>query len=342
MTDSGGAVRRSRGTGRVRIEDVARAAAVSAQTVSRFLRDPGRVGAEASARISAAIRGIGYVPNLVAGSLASNRSRIVAIIVPTLANPVHAQPVEGLGDAVRAEGYQVLVGTTDFREAVEEALIRAFIGRRVDGIVVTGGRLGAASRQVLAAAAVPVVQLWELPAEPFDMAVGLSNIAIGTCMARHFAERGYQRLAVIGHAQTSDTRSADRVAGFLAEADRQGLAPPLVLEPDRPMLIRDAAPLLDALRQAAVQAVFCTSGQLSVVLLLGARARGLAVPDDLAIAGVDSDLSSVVSPAITAIRVPAYDLGFQAGQLLLRRLAGEAVAERRIDTGFTFIPREST
>jgi LacI family gluconate utilization system Gnt-I transcriptional repressor len=334
--------RRSRSTGRVRIEDVARAAEVSAQTVSRFLRHPGQVGPAASARIAAAIREVGYVPNLVAGSLASNRTRVVAIIVPTLANPVHAQPVEGLGDALRADGYQVLVGTTDFRPEVEAALIAAFVGRRVEGIVITGGRLSAASRRVLRGAAIPVVQLWELPRVPFDMAVGTSNIDIGVCMARHFAERGYRRLAVIGHLRKSDTRSADRVTGFLAEAARKGLAPPHVMAVDRPMLIRDTSDLLAELRQAGSEAVFCTSAQLSVVLLLNARAAGIAVPGALAIAGLECDLSTVVNPTLTAVRVPAYDLGLQAGHLLLRRMAGESVAQRRIDTGFEFFARQST
>lgn len=334
--------RRSRGTGRVRIEDVARAAGVSAQTVSRFLRAPAQVGPEASARIAAAIRAVGYVPNLVAGSLASNRSRVVAIIVPTLANPVHAQPVQGLGDVLRPQGYQVLVGTTDFDPDAEAALIRAFVGRRVDGLAVTSGGLAEASRQIIAAAALPVVQLWELPEHPFDMTVGLQNEAIGARMAAHFAERGRQRLAVIGHAETSDTRSARRVDGFLAEAGRLGLPAPLVLLPERPMLIRDATPLLDRLQAARVEAVFCTSGQLSVVLLLNARGRGIAVPDDLAIAGIDSDFATVVDPPLTAVQVPAYELGRQAGHLLLRRLAGETVSARAIDTGFTFIQRGST
>ena len=195
---------------------------------------------------------------------------------------------------------------------------------------------------MLAAAGIPVVQLWELPEDPFDMTVGLSNDAIGARMAAHFAERGYSRLAVIGHAEASDTRSAGRVTGFCAEAARLGLPEPLVLLPERPMLIRDAAPLLDRLAEAHVDAVFCTSSQLSVVLLLNARSRGLAVPGDLAIGGIDSDFATVVEPAITAIRVPAYDVGLQAGHLLLRRLAGETVPERRIDTGFTFIQRGST
>jgi DNA-binding LacI/PurR family transcriptional regulator len=111
---------------------------------------------------------------------------------------------------------------------------------------------------------------------------------------------------------------------------------------DRPMLIRDTSDLLAALRAAGAEAVFCTSAQLSVVLLLNARAACIAVPGELAIAGLESDLSTVVSPTLTAVRVPAYELGLQAGRLLLRRMAGETIAARCIDTGFEFIVRQST
>ncbi len=334
--------RRSRGTGRVRIEDVARAAEVSAQTVSRYLRQPGSVSEPMAVRIAQAIAGVGYVPNLIAGSLASNRSRIVAILVPTLANPVHSGPVEGLGEALRDEGYQVLVGTTDYRVELEDALIRAFAGRRVDGLVVTSGRISPASQAVLKAAAIPVVQLWELPRRPFDMAVGISNRAIGEAVARHFAERGYDRLAVIGHVEAADTRSSARVDGFLAEAGRLGLPAPFRKDIARPMLVHDATPLLAELRTAGVRAVFSTSAQLAVVMLLNAVAQGIAVPGELAIMGLHSPLAAVVRPTLSTVEVPATRFGLLAGRMLLRRMAGEPVEARVVDTGFTVSVRQSS
>jgi LacI family gluconate utilization system Gnt-I transcriptional repressor len=336
--------RRSRGTGRVRIEDVARAAGVSAQSVSRWLRDPTKLAQETGRRVAAAVRDVGYVPNLIAGSLASNRSHVVAILVPTLANPVHAGPVEGLSQALRPAGYQVLVGTTDYQPDTEEALIRAFVARRVDGLVLTGSHLTAGSRRILKAAGIPVVQLWELPASPFDMAVGMSNPAIGARVARHFAERGHRHLAVVGHAEPSDTRSAGRVSGFVAECARLGLTAPRVLEVPRPMAVRDAVPLLVELRRGArpARAVFCTSGQLGIVLLLDARKLAIDVPGELAIVGFETALATVVVPNLSAVRIPVHELGFKAGEMLLRRMAGEAPAQRRVDTGFELILRESS
>ncbi|UFN48836.1 LacI family DNA-binding transcriptional regulator [Roseomonas sp. OT10] len=328
----------------MRIEDVARLAGVSAQTVSRVLRDPERVSEPVRASVRAAVAQAGYVPNLVAGSLASNRSRIVAIIVPTLANAVHAGSVEGLSDALHAARHEVLVGTTGYDRDRERAVVRAFLGRRVDGLAIAGGVLDPEAAVLLRAAAIPTVQLWELPEAPVDMAVGVRNREIGMAVARHLAGRGRRRLAVVGHAAASDTRAADRVAGFVAEAQRLGLPEPLRLQTARPSALKEAAALLEPLLRGAApaEAVFCAGDQIAIGLLLGARRAGVAVPERLAIVGVgDSDLAALVSPALTTVRIPRYEMGFEAGRMLLRRLQGETVEPRRVDLGFELMVRES-
>lgn len=335
--------RRSRGTGRVRIEDVAREAGVSAQSVSRFLRQPNQVGADVSARISRAISAVGYVPNLIAGSLASNRSRVVGILLPTLANPAHAGPVDGLAAALRDSGYEVLVGTTGYDAAAEERLIRAFVGRRVDGLVLTSDELSADVRRVLAAFAAPVVQIWELPVERFDMAVGVSNRAIGAAVAAHFAARGYRDCLAIGHAQRTDTRSAARVEGFAAGLAAAAMPDARRIEVTIPEALHTASILLERLRREGLpRAIFCTSGQLTVALQLAIRKAGLTLPDDVALMGLDSDLAAMLDPPLSVIRVRTYEFGRRAGAMLLERLAGRTPAESVVDIGFETLIRGTT
>jgi LacI family gluconate utilization system Gnt-I transcriptional repressor len=106
----------------------------------------------------------------------------------------------------------------------------------------------------------------------------------------------------------------------------------------------DAAAMLDPLLAGArpPEAVFCTGDQIAIGLLLGARRAGVAVPAQLAIAGVgDSDLAGLVTPSLTTVRIPRYRMGLEAGRRLLRRIAGESVEERRLDLGFELIVRES-
>jgi LacI family transcriptional regulator, gluconate utilization system Gnt-I transcriptional repressor len=348
MVSKGGTrrVRQSRGSGQVRIEDVARQANVSAQTVSRFLRNPQQVSSDTAARIRSSIAEIGYVPNRVAGALASNRSHVVAILVPTIANPIHAAPVQALSDALRPAGYQVLVGTTGYDPAAEQDMIEAFLGRRVDGMVVTGTSLTAQAGHILQGARIPVVQLWEITDfPPLDMAVGVRNVDAGVAVARHFVERGYRRLAVVSHAAAGDTRSLARTEGFRREAVRLGLDMPLELAVTQPTDMGQGPGLLARLRAPGhvVEAVFCVGDPVAIGLVLACQRLGIVVPRDLAIASFgDSDLASLVSPPLTAVRIPRYDLGRIAGEMLLKRFAGEALEENIIDLGFTLMVRETS
>jgi LacI family transcriptional regulator, gluconate utilization system Gnt-I transcriptional repressor len=337
--------RRSRGTGHVRIEDVARSAQVSAQTVSRFFRDPALVSETTAEKIRLSVASVGYVPNLVAGSLASNRSRIIAILVPTIANPVHASPVQGLADAVRKQGYQVLVGTTDYDRDIEHALVEAFLGRRVDGIVLTGAVLREDTDRLLRRTNIPTVQIWELPDNPIGMAVGHSNTGIGRTMAQHLLSRGYSRLAVVGHAARTDTRSAARVAGFNEVVRAAGLPEPVLIEVERPNALAQTPKLLERLlaHRPKLQGVFCVTDQIAIGLILASQRAGVSVPKRLAIAGVtDSDLAALVTPALTTVRIPRYELGHTAGTMLLARLSGQWPTPAVADLGFELIVREST
>ena len=338
-------VRQSRGRGQVRIEDVAQEAQVSAQTVSRFLRDPAQVSAGTAERIRSSIARTGYLPNRVAGALASNRSFVVAILVPTIANPIHAAPVEALADTLRPAGYHVLVGTTGYDPGLEEKIIEAFLGRRVDGIVVTGTSLTAHAINVLERARIPIVQLWDLTEQPLDMVVGVDNAAAGAAVARHFFERGYRRLAVVSHSAAGDTRSLARTDGFSREASRLGLSEPLALTYLRPTEMAQAPSLLAELRRPgrAVDAVFCVGDPMAIGLVLACRKLGIAVPGNLAIASFgDSDLAPLISPALTSVHIPRHDLGRIAGEMLLQRFAGKTLDKKIVDLGFTLMVRETS
>ncbi len=345
MPPSDSPKRRSRGTGRVRIEDVAAAAGVSAQTVSRFLRNPDLVSAGLAARVRAAVEANGYMPNRVAGALASNRSYIVAILVPTIANPIHALPVQALTDALRPAGYQVLVGATGYDPTTEEELVAAFVGRRVDGIVLTGTGFTPRTRAILAHAGIPVVQLWELPDDPIDMAVGFDNEASGEAVARHLHARGYRRLAVLSHAAAGDTRSLARCRGFAREAARLGLPAPLSYPYESPTDMTQGARLLALLREGVGRpdAVFCVGAPIAIGIILAAAGAGVAIPGELAVCAFgDNDLAPLVSPALTTVRVPRQELGRQAALMLLERFAARGVAEPVVDVGFELVVRAST
>ena len=151
---------------------------------------PDQVSPETLARVQEAVSRTGYVPNRVAGGLASNRSRLVAAIVPTIASPMFLETVQALTDALAAEGYQVMLGESGYDGTREDALLDAIIGRRPDGVVLTGVMHSPEGRRRLAAAGIPVVETWDLTPTPIDMLVGFSHEKVGAASAEYLHARG--------------------------------------------------------------------------------------------------------------------------------------------------------
>jgi len=323
------------------MEDVARLAGVSMMTVSRAIREPAKVAPATRARVSAAIADLGYVPNLTAGSLASQRSGIIAAIVPTIDNSIFAETMRGLTATLTVAGYQVLLGQTAYDENAEEALVAAFLGRRVDGMLVTGVKHSALTRQRLIKAGIPVVETWDLTADPIDMVVGFSNHDAGRAIARYLLDRGYLRL---GFAGGNDDRTRSRLAGFEAAIRRvKGASLMRAMLPAGTSFRGGREALGDLLAQdPGLQAVFCSNDAIAVGALMECRRRGIEVPRDLAIAGfADLDIAAEVTPTLTSVHVGARRIGEESARLLLTRLAGLAVETPVLDLSFLIMARES-
>lgn len=324
--------------------DVAKVAGVSPITVSRALHRPEVVSKAAREKVMAAVQQVGYVSNMLAGSLASNRSRLVAILLPTIANSIFADTVQALMDSLATAGYQTLLGLTGYSATQEERLIEALLGRRPDGIVLTGTLHTAASRQRLAQSGIPVVESWDLSDDLLDMQVGFSHEAVGQAVARHLLSKGYERYAVVG---IGDPRGLRRCDSLIAELHGRGVndistvifTPPATLQTGR-----------DGLRQLfeqgrPPQVVVCTSDTVAQGVLAEAASRHLRVPEDLAVMGF-GDLSSAaqVHPALSTVRIDGQRIGEQIARVLLERFrqVGNSTVPVRIDTGFSLIDREST
>ena len=325
-----------------RMSDVAAASGVSLVTVSRCINHPDKVAPETLALVRATVERLGYVPNLTAGSLASNRTRIVAAIVPTISNSVFSEMVEGLASTLSKGGYQLLLGQSSYQAEDEERLVEAFLGRRVDGLVLTGAvrteRLAARLRRN----GLPVVQTWDLPRRPIDMAVGFANHAAGAAAGRYLAGRGRRHIGFLG---ASEDRAAQRLAGLAAELEAAGLLPPEVQTLPPPVTIDRAGPSLGAMleRSPQLDAVFCNNDQLAAGVLFECQRRGLRVPQDLAVLGFgDLPIATAAYPALSTIRIGRRLMGEQAGRLLLARLAGESDLPALTDIGFELVERDST
>ncbi|MEO6928104.1 MAG: LacI family DNA-binding transcriptional regulator, partial [Casimicrobiaceae bacterium] len=199
---------------RARLADVAALAGVSAMTVARALRDPHKVAPATRERVAAAVAQTSYTPDLNARGLASQRSGMVAAIVPLLTNSLIAEIVQGLTDALAMRNIHLLIGASGFAADEEEALICEFLSRRVDAMFLTGTCRTPEAVRMLTQPRIPVVESGNLPDHPIDMVVGYSNVAAAQAVTRHLLRAGYATIGYIGAAQHDNDRARDRRLGF--------------------------------------------------------------------------------------------------------------------------------
>ena len=330
-----------RGSGGITLRELAQMVGVTKVTISRALNTPERVSPDTLQRIQEAVRKTGYVPNLVAGSLASNRSRLIMALVPSLSGSVFQETTEAMTAALAEAGYQLLIGQSGYDEAREDALLDAVIGRRPAGIVLTGVMHSPASRERLRSAGIPVVETWDLTATPIDMLVGFSHQEVGKAAAAYLHRRGARHAAVI---TPSDPRAQIRSKAYIDTMARlTGLRIPAYTMPS-PTHLGDGRNALAMLLEEypETDAVFCGADSLALGALIEARATGIAVPGRLKVLGYgDLNFAPHTDPPLSTMRIDGTQIGKLAASMLIDRIEGRPVAHEKVDVGFQLIERDS-
>jgi LacI family gluconate utilization system Gnt-I transcriptional repressor len=319
---------------------VARLAGVSPSTVSRAINEPLLVRKDTVDIVNRAIRQIGYTPNFLAGGLASNRTRLVAVIVPAIANSIFADTVQAVTDRMSAEGYQTLVGLTGYDLHKEDDLLQAVLGRRPDGLILTGTVHSAASKARILAANIPTVETWDLTTSPLDMAVGFSQAAVGQAIGRYMLGKGYKRFGLLF---STDQRALTRLAALQAELDRTECLSRTIKVPPANDIGLGRCGLSDLLTgEWTPDAIICSSDALALGVMAEARSRNCKVPDEFAVMGFgDLDFGGFTSPSLSTVHIERAQIGRDAAEALLARLKGKPVPNQVIDVGFSIVSRES-
>jgi LacI family gluconate utilization system Gnt-I transcriptional repressor len=319
------------------LHDVARLAGVSLMTVSRALTNPQLVSEATRERVREAVEATGYIPNLLAGGLKSKRSRLVAGLVPALSVAQFLPTLQTLTEVLDAAGYQLMLGQMRYDGSREDALMNAMISRRADAIVVTGLVRSEVARRQIRRLGIPVVETWDLTDRPLDVVVGFSHLKVGGAVAGYLLRKGYE---AIGIATGDDLRAQRRRDGFLSVI---GHDVPTVVVPAPSSLALGRRALGELLeKEPKLRAVACSADQLAHGIMVEAQARGLRVPQDLAVCGFgNADFSAHIVPSLTTVHVDGAEIGRRAGELVIARCRGETIAERVVDVGFQVIERQS-
>lgn len=310
------------------------------------------------------MRDLHYVPNVSASTLASARTDMVGVLLPSLTHTVFTDVLRGIYDGIDGTRLYVQLGNTRYDPREEERLIGMMVRQKPAAMIISGTDQSAESRRMLKRAGCPVVQIMDLAVDPIDCIIGFSHEAAGRQMTEHLIDQGYRRIVFLGGVLAG--RSSGRVRGYhraMAAAGLDAWTKVYAINPDDCDAMPNAAKrrpdgtwpeyvtpeigrhFFRAALTAGppIDAVFCNNDVLALGVLFECLHRGLRVPDDVGIAGFnDLDFMAAAEPALSTVRTFRYKTGLDAVMAIRERLAGGCVGQRIVDVGFEIMRRRST
>ena len=301
------------------LRDVSEASGVSEMTVSRVLRNRCDVSESTRERVLEAARRLGYVPNKIAGALASQRVNLVAVIVPSLSNLVFPEVLSGISEELEDSGLQPVFGVTNYSAEREEAVLYEMLSWRPSGVIIAGLEHSDAARAMLQNAGIPIVEIMDVDGEAIDSVVGISHRRAGLEMARAIVRAGYRRIGFLGTKMPHDHRARKRMEGFeagLAEAglelaDREFYSGGSALLKGREMTeaILKRTPDLDFL--------YYSNDMIGAGGLLYCLDKGIGVPERLGLAGFNGvDLLDGLPRRLATMDACRREIGRRAAAII--------------------------
>lgn len=318
---------------------VAQLAGVSENTVSRVMRDKGSIAPDTRQRVLQAVQTLGYVPNRAAGSLASSGSLLVGVLLPSLSNVVFPELLEGVQTALRETPYQAMIGVTDYDVAREEEILSSLLAWRPVAVVTTGFDHTAPTHAMLQASGIRVAEVMEIDGDPVDVAVGFSHRRAGYDSARFLIERGYRRIAYIGHDWQSDRRAHSRYEGLRMALAEAGL--PLIAEE------RTAGPSSTAAGSAMLakmiqcqskpDAIAFSNDDMAIGGVFHCLSAGIRIREELALFGFNGlEIGQSLPLPLSTVRSNRFDIGRRAVETLMQQRE-RPKAPTVIDTGYEIV-----
>lgn len=305
------------------LRDVSEASGVSEMTVSRVLRNRGDVSQATREKVLEAAKALGYVPNKIAGALASQRVNLVAVIIPSLRNMVFPEVMSGISKVLEETELQPVVGVTDYMPEKEERVLYEMLSWRPSGVIIAGLEHTDASRAMLKASGIPVVEVMDTDGKPIDSAVGISHRRAGREMAKAILKQGYQRIGFMGTKMPLDHRARKRFEGFTEALAKEGVevvdqefysggsALAKGREMTEAMLSRD--PELDFL--------YYSNDMIAAGGMLHLLDKGIDIPGEIGLAGFNGvELLQGLPRQLATMDACRTEIGTRAAQIIAARV----------------------
>lgn len=328
---------------RTTLFDVAKKAGVSPITVSRVLRDPAKVSAELRGRILELIEVMGYVPDQAARALASKHNSTFGVLVSAMTSPAFVSFMRGIEERVRDTDFRVQYANTHYCVEEEKRQVRLLLSQNTAGIILAGMEGLDQVTALLSQATCPVVQVVDVNLETAGASIAIDHIEAAATATEYLLKCGYRRIAFFGG--TTDERGRRRSIGYSRTMKNAGLFDEALIYSDN----NSSAPTgVKLLHQALhdhpdLDAVLCQIDELALGVLFEAQRMGKRVPEELGICGYnDLQFAAVMQPPLTTIRVPLFEMGYRAADMIIRDIHGTSQPRPVVNLGFELIARGTT
>jgi LacI family gluconate utilization system Gnt-I transcriptional repressor len=334
---------------RLTLKDVAAKAKVSPITVSRVVNGADGVRANVRQKVEAAIAELGYIPNRSASVLASSKSKLIGVLIPSLSNVVFNDVLRGIYDIATTANYQILLFNTHYSPLEEMRAVRTLLGQSPEGIIITGGEQTATTRTMLEEARVPIVQIMGKVDKPIDINVGFSHFDAGGSVAQLLLDKRYRKIAFLG--ARMDRRTCQRLDGFKQRLSAVNyLDDRRIVTTSEPSSVAMGVSLFRELMEVTkgdCDAVFCCNDDLAIGVLHECKKMNISVPEEMGVCGFnDIEMAAFTEPALTTVRVNRYRMGSKAMELIFEKThptsENKSTISGYINTGFELVMRNST
>ncbi len=315
------------------LRDVSEASGVSEMTVSRVLRNRGDVSEATRTRVLEAAKTLGYVPNKIAGALASQRVNLVAVIIPSLGNLVFPEVMTGISEVLDETELQPVVGVTNYQPEREEKVLYEMLSWRPSGVIIAGLEHTDASRAMLRAAGIPIVEIMDTDGDPVDAVVGISHRRAGRETANAIVSAGYRKIGFLGTKMPLDHRARKRFEGFTEALAKAGLevadqefyegGSALVKGREMTAAILGRTPDLDFL--------YYSNDMIGAGGLLYCLDKGIEVPRQVGLAGFNGlRLLDGLPKKLATMDACRADIGREAARIIAERAGQDSAGGERV------------
>ncbi|WP_306154280.1 LacI family DNA-binding transcriptional regulator [Roseovarius sp. MMSF_3281] len=305
------------------LRDVSEASGVSEMTVSRVLRNRGDVSDATRKRVLEAAKQLGYVPNKIAGALASQRVNLVAVIIPSMSNMVFPEVMTGISQILESTDLQPVVGLTDYLPEKEEKVLYEMLSWRPSGVIIAGLEHSDASRAMLRASGIPVVEIMDTDGTPIDSVVGISHRRAGQQMAEAILKGGYERIGFLGTKMPLDHRARKRFEGFTQALAKGGVeiadqefysgGSALVKGREMTQAMLERTPDLDFL--------YYSNDMIGAGGLMYLWEKGVDIPNEIGLAGFNGlNLLKGLPRELASMDACRLEIGRRAAEIIAKRV----------------------